>query len=195
MKKCTLICLFFAFIFAPPVSKAQNAYEKGDRIANLGFSLGHYGYGLAGTRSGGFIPLTASLEFGVHENISVGPYVGYASWNYDYAFNSFRSSYSSRYFSVGAKGSFHYLSLMNQEFNTNLNEQKLDFYLSLFLGLENRSFGYDDQNDPNQRNNVSRVIFAPVLGFKYLFTPNVGAFLELGRGTFGYLSLGVSANF
>ncbi len=189
----TFRLLFLAlFLFAgSQIAHAQTAYTKGDKIASLGVSFGNYGYGFAGSRSGGFIPITASLEFGVHESISVGPYIGYASWNYDYSFGD----YSSNFLSVGAKGSWHYVPFINQELNTSLDEQKLDFYISLFLGIENRSFGYDDRNIDNQRSNVTRLVFAPVLGFRYMFTPKVGAFIELGRGTFGYSSLGVSAHF
>ncbi len=98
-----------------------------------------YGYGYLGGRSVSIPPLTAALEFGVHENFSVGPYVGYASWNYDYtSFN-----YSWNFLAVGARGSFHYVPVLNEALDLSLDEEKLDFYVSLLVGMEFQTFSGD----------------------------------------------------
>ncbi|CAN5220866.1 hypothetical protein BH23BAC1_BH23BAC1_26390 [soil metagenome] len=166
----------------------QGAYNLGDKIFMAGVSFGTYGYGYLGSRGGG-IPLYASLEFGVHESISVGPYIGYASYNYGYGIYDYRWNF----LSVGAKGSWHYLPLLNRELELNIDDDVFDFYVSLFFGYENRSFSGDDFG--LNYANTGRLVFAPVLGFKYLFTPSVGAFVELGRGAFGYATVGVSVTF
>jgi hypothetical protein len=189
MKKLTLLFLFVIASLSSLDSYAQRgAYNMGDKIFMAGVSFGTYGYGYLGNRGGG-IPLYASLEFGVHESISVGPYIGYASYGYDYGIYNYRWNF----LSLGAKGSWHYLPLLNRELELNIDDDRFDFYLSLFLGYENRSYSGDTFGV--SYGNEGRVVFAPVLGFKYLFTPNVGAFLELGRGTFGYATIGVSLTF
>ena len=158
------------------------AYNQGDILLNAGFSFGYYGYGFTGTRSLGIIPLTANLEYGFHEHISVGPYLGYASWDYD----DFGSDFNWNILSIGARGSFHYLPLLDELLETDLDLEHLDFYATLIVGVEIQSSNSDViQNETD-------LVLGPVLGFKYLFNDNVGVYFEGGRGTFGYGTLGVS---
>ncbi len=189
MKNFTVLVLLVLLVFGSYDAKAQRAYEEGDKILMAGISFGTYGYGYMGSRSGGMVPLYASLEFGIHEYFSVGPYVGYASYNYDWGFGR----YSWNFLSVGAKGSFHYVPIINEAFDFDLDEEKFDFYISLFLGYENRSFSGDDFGF--NYGNEGRLVFAPVTGFKYNFNPQFGVFAELGRGAFGYATIGVSYRF
>ena len=86
------------------------AYNKGDKIFMAGISFGTTATAIGSGRTLGVPPLTAALEFGVHENFSVGPYVGYASWNY----NSFGLDYGWNFLAVGARGSFHYVPVLNE---------------------------------------------------------------------------------
>ncbi len=200
MKKITtLVMLLFT---AASMALAQNtvnvdpsgdrAYNEGDKIFQFGVGFGYYGYGFTGTRSVSIPPLTASLEFGFHENFSVGPYVGYASW--DYNFTSY--DYGWDFLAVGARGSFHYVPLANEALDLNLNEEKLDFYISLFLGLEFQSFSGDTgfgSTDVYSNNTVLRL--SPVLGFKYKFNDKFGAYFEAGRGALSVATLGLAVHF
>lgn len=192
MKNFTVLLLLMLFAFGSYEAKAQRAYEEGDKILMAGISFGSYGYGFGwgASRSVGMVPLYASLEFGVHEYFSVGPYIGYTSYNYDFG----AGSYSWNFLSVGAKGSFHYVPIINEAFDFNIDEEKFDFYISLFLGYENRSFSGDDFFGRGY-SNEGRLVFAPVTGFKYNFNPQFGVFAELGRGAFGYATIGVSYRF
>lgn len=162
------------------------AYEEGDKIFLAGISFGYYGYGIGGSRAVGIPPLTAALEFGIHENFSVGPYVGYASWDY----GVFGSDFGFQLFSVGARGSFHYVPLLNEALDLNLDEEKLDFYITLLAGLEFQS--YTGELGGLGYGNGSRFIFGPVLGFKYKFNDKFGVYFEGGRGAFGYGTLGLA---
>lgn len=199
MKKlCTLICLSFLFSFSAMAQSTVRvdgggggnlAYEKGDKIFLAGVSFGYYGYGLAGTRSVSLPPLTAALELGIHESFSVGPYVGYASWDYrNLGFN-----YGWDFLAVGARGSFHYVPLLNEALDLNLDEEKLDFYITLFLGLEFQTYNGPDGVIGSANN--TRFILGPVVGFKYKFNPRLGAYFEGGRGAFGYGTIGVAIHF
>ena len=170
------------------------AYNKGDKIFMAGISFGYYGYGLGSGRSVSVPPLTAALELGIHENFSVGPYIGYASWGwenrvlgYDYRYN---------FLAVGARGTFHYVPLLNEALDLSLDEEKLDFYVTLIVGLEFQRYSGEDFNGVFGDNlNFSNSVgpqFGPVLGFKYKFNDKFGAYFEGGRGAFGYGTIGVA---
>jgi len=190
MKKVFITMLALCFVLAGQSVIAQKkAYEQGDYIANLGVSLGYYGYGYVGSRSGGFIPITASVEKGFHEHISAGPYIGYASWKY----KGVGYNYSWNFTSVGARGTFHAVSLLNESLDMGINENKIDLYGTLIAGLEFRSFKGDEFIESYA--NETNFFIGPVLGAKYKFNDKVGVYFEGGRGAFGYGTFGVSANF
>lgn len=188
MKKLLLVALTCAgaLMLGNP-SQAQNAYEQGDNILNAGISLGGYSYGYVGARSGGFIPLTASLEHAMTDKLSIGAYAGYASWKYDYS----GGKYGWNFYSVGAKGSFHYLPLLNEAIDLGLDEEKIDLYISVLAGLEMRKYSADGTVFDYGNSTFFRL--GPVLGGRYMFNPKVGAFFEAGRGALGYGTIGVTA--
>lgn len=188
--KLLLLLTFCLLVGSQSVVAQRKAYEKGDLIFNAGISLGSYGYGFAGNRSGGFIPVTASIEKGIHESISVGPYIGYASWNY----SNYGYDYKWSFTTVGARGTYHAVPVLNEALGTSINEEKVDLYGTLLVGLEFRSFSGDDEIE-NSYANSSNFFIGPVLGAKYKFNDKVGVYFEGGRGTFGYGTLGVSVNF
>ena len=165
------------------------SYNEGDIILQVGTSFGYYGYGYAGSRTGFTLPLTATLEYGITENISVGPYLGFARWSYE-GYSDYR--YSWTFISLGARGSFHYLPYFNEIFESNLDESKYDFYLTLIAGIEIRNFSSSDDYYDDYYDNDVNGVFGPVFGFKYYFNPSFGVFFEGGRGAFGYGKIGVS---
>jgi len=162
------------------------SYNEGDLILQVGTSFGYYGYGYVGSRTGFTLPLTASVEYGITENISVGPYLGFARWSYEYT----DYKYSWTFISLGGRGSFHYLPYFNEIFESDLDESKYDFYLTLIAGIELRN--YSTTYDTDRYDNDVNVIFGPVFGFKYYFNPSFSVFFEGGRGAFGYGNIGVS---
>lgn len=161
-------------------------YQKGDHLFNAGFGLGYYGYGYAfGSRSTSFPALTVNYEHGIHEYFGVGPYAGYASWNY----RSFGVEGGSSIFSVGARGSFHYSSLVNEALDLGINDKKLDLYVTLIIGMTFfNNTGFLEDN----RYNNSKFDFGPVLGARYYFGNKFGVYVEGGRGALSYLTLGVT---
>lgn len=184
-----LLATTFAFAQVNVEINGDRAYNEGDKIFIAGISFGGYGYGFYGSRSIGVPPITAALELGIHEYFSVGPYLGYASYRYDWTVGN----YSYNFLSVGGRGSFHYVPLLNEALDLGLDEEKLDFYVSLLLGFEFQRFNsngvtVDLANDTN-------FIFGPVLGFKYKFNDKFGVYFEGGRGAFGYGTIGVAVHF
>lgn len=141
---------------------AQNgAFKKGDKLLNLGIGINSY-------YSGG-IPFGASLEFGVTDDISVGGNVDYLSSKYggilDYKFTAI-------YF--GARVNYHFNRILKIE------SDKVDVYGGLTLGY--RSFSFKDNNGGIGlgKSYGSGVYVGGLVGGRYYFSNNIGAFVELG---------------
>ncbi len=199
MKRLLITLLITTVCYAAQAQSGQTvsvesgdlAYSQGDKIAQLGVSFGTYGYGFTYVGNRGFtLPLTASLEFGFHEYLSAGPYVGFASWRYDFSTTDYRFTT----FTAGARGSFHYLPLINDALDLGLDESAWDFYVTLMLGIESYSWNYD--NDfPGLNSNSTSFAFNGVVGFRYKFNKNWGVYFEGGRGAIGYATIGGSFTF
>mgnify|MGYP006189517033 CR=1 FL=1 len=172
------------------------AYSEGDVSLNAGISLGTIGYGWGYGWSSSFsLPLTATLDIGVHEYFSVGGYAGYMGRSYKDAWGGRTYKHTFRSYNFGVQGTFHASSFLNSEFDFNINDTKVDYYVRLLLGYEVYSWKYDDSwNNSyiNYNTSSGRMIFGPVVGVRYMFSPNVGGYIEGGRGAFGWLTLGVS---
>lgn len=198
MKKL-LVIVFAVLIFAPSQTKAQEAgnlaYEINDLYAHAGISFGYFGYGWVGSRYGFSIPLTASVEYGFHEYLSVGGFLGFANWRYEYNYLTYSSKYRWTYVSFGGRGTFHFAGLMNDNLDTNIDLTKFDLYASVIAGLEVRSFSADDSYYDYGYSNTVHPVFGPFLGAKYMFNDKIGIYLEGGRTTYGWGTIGVSAKF
>jgi len=176
-------------------SQGKLAYEKGDFVINAGISFGliGYGYGYYGSRSFS-VPLTATVDYGATDEFSFGGFIGYYGTSYGPKGNR----YGFRNFSFGAQGTFHATAIMNEAFDMDIDEKKVDYYVRLMLGYETFSWTYNGKSysDFYYDNQTSgRLVFAPVLGVRYMFNPNLGVYVEGGRGTYGYLTLGLSVKF
>lgn len=195
MKNFTYLLIIVFGVFADSKTMAQEidlkkdtllkAYQKGDLLLNAGFSFGYFGeYGL-GNRQLGIIPTTAALEYGILDLFSLGAYLGYASWR-----NTLGYNYTIQFISIGGRASFHYLPLLSQIFENDFDEEHLDFYISWLTGIELQ------RARENIAENTNRLVFGPVVGFKYLFNnKKTGLFFEGGRGSFGFATIGLSLRF
>lgn len=159
MKKSifTIIAVFAITTF----SFAQNgAFNNGDKLLNIGIGVNsHY--------SGG-IPVGASLEFGITDDISVGANVDYLSHKYSDGFK-----FTAVYF--GARANYHFNEVLN------INNDNVDVYGGLTLGY--RSFSWKDSgfDDILGKSYGSQMYFGAQIGGKYYFSDNVGGFIELGE--------------
>ncbi len=164
---------------------AQDAvFSKGDKVLNLGLGLGNSLY-QGRYYTGQVPPLSASLEFGIADNIidekgliGIGPYLGYTS--YKYQVQDWGWKYSN--FVLGAKGNFHYQFV-----------DKLDTYAGILLGYNlasSREFGaitpgYDYSYS------AGGLIYGGFIGARYYFRDSFGVMAEAGYGL-TYLTLGIS---
>lgn len=172
---------------------AQAQYAKGDVLINPGISLGGYGYGYGNVYGNytGAPALSVNAEYNVTDQIGVGAYVGYQSRAYKVL------GYTNRWsaFGFGARGVFHASKVLNDALGSSINEEKLDIYGGLSLGYETYSWRYDDGFGVNRfgyNDSAGGLVLGGILGVRYMFSPNIGAFAELGRGAFGVFTLGAT---
>jgi hypothetical protein len=149
---------------------------KGQMDLNVGVGLGTT-LGL-----GGGLPISAALDYGINDNISVGGYVGFVSQSEDVGFLTTKQTN----IIIGARGAYH-LDLIDN----------VDTYGGLLLGY-NIVSAEVTSNNPIFPAGVaaggSAVAFSGFIGGRYHFTDNIGAFAELGYGI-AYLQLGLTYKF
>lgn len=175
MKKTVKFLCVILMVFSATFVSGQARYDKGDVLLNAGIGLGYY--------YAGGVPLLLSLEFAVNDVITVGPYLGYTSYNYGYFNNDFKYTF----FDIGAKGSYHFSELFE------INNEKVDVYGGAFLGFVVSSYSGDafsGYNDPY----ASRLRLGIHAGARYFFSEKVAGYGELGYGI-APLSLGLTFKF
>ncbi len=164
------LCLI-VMIFSASFASGQARYDKGDFLLNAGIGLGYY--------YAGGVPLLVSGEWAVNDVITVGPYLGYTSYKYNFASYGFKYTF----LDIGVKGSYHFSELFE------IRDEKIDIYGGLFLGVLVSSYsgelsGYSDPYSGGVRIGLH-------VGARYFFTEKVAGFGELGYGI-APLSLGAT---
>lgn len=196
----TLVTLFFCGQMM--VNAQTPAFQKGDKVLNLGLGFGGYapsGYKITTPSA------SASFEVGIKDkdskkgSIGIGGYLGYASYKeknttttnpaatYGYASyfeNSSLAANNNNYWSVnrimiGVRGAYHYPLV-----------DKLDTYVGVTLGIIARSWKWN--GSVNHIDHPTRKPFGGDLfvGGRYYFSDKFAAMGELALGA--YLTLGIS---
>ena len=181
MKKFFLPLIVFALFVLP--GKAQNTFNKGDKVVNLSVGFGNSLYSGAGYKT--TIPaIAASYEMGImdelfdeNSSLGVGGYLGYTGAEFNYG-----PGYGWKYSSViiGARGSLHYQFIDN-----------LDSYTGLMLGYDivtTKTFG---EGAFDASASGSGLAFSWFLGGRYYLTERIAGLLELGFGV-AYVNVGVA---
>ncbi len=178
----------------------KKSFAKGVRLLSPALAFGYFDYDRPGDRSMRMLPFSLSYEYGVHDYVGLGGYIGYGSWKRYIPPHSRRGEgkYFHSLFFFGAKGTFHYLHLIKDEGEADLDidDSKWDLYASLLVGFTVETFndeGLDEDFDDD-----TDIDFAPglqLLGVRYYTGPNFALFIEGGRGIGGYMNLGVTFKF
>jgi len=186
MKKLFLSVVVICIAFVQLVAQ-DPTFAKGEKVLNLGLGLGSTLYTAGSYYKGQVPPVSASLEFGVVDNViekgvvGVGPYIGYSSYKYEY--QGWGWKYSN--IIIGARGNFHYPLV-----------DKLDTYTGLLLGYNiasSKEFG-DPVPGWNYSYTAGGLQWSWFIGGRYYFKETLAAMLELGYGI-AYLNLGVALKF
>ncbi len=167
-----LLCVI-VMVFSAAFASAQARYDKGDLLLNAGIGLGYY--------YAGGVPLLVSGEWAVNDVITVGPYLGYTSYSYNWGFGG-RWRYT--FIDIGVRGSYHFSELFE------IRNEKVDVYGGAFLGFLISSYSGDDFNGYNDpySGGLRLGIHA---GARYFFSEKVAGYGELGYGI-APLSLGLT---
>lgn len=183
MKKFIILLVTLA---AYTASDAQQ-FVKGTNMLSAGIGLGS---SLGGFSYGSQSPaLSIQYERGVWEIggpgvISLGGYAGRKSYKYS------GSGYTEKwgYTIIGVRSAYHY---------NGINSDKFDVYGGVMLSYNILNYKYKSSNGTNiggNGNYGSAAGFTLYVGGRYFFSPNVGAFAELGYGV-SYLTLGLAFKF
>jgi hypothetical protein len=172
MKKVILFSVISLFVVS---ANAQDIFQKGTSVLNLGVGLGSH------------IPVEASFEYGVADklingengSIGIGGYLAYYSYSNSYTGGKW--NYSD--IVLGARGAFHYQFV-----------EKLDTYAGLMLGYDIVSSKWKGDGVAIGSASASALALSAFLGARYYFTPKVAAYGELGYGI-ANLSVGVALKF
>lgn len=151
----------------------SGAAHKGMIVLQPDINLGdHGGWNNRGWAGRTFIPgFTFNADFGVHDYVSVGPYVGFGG----------RSGVF--HIAAGARCSFHWWQLLDDKVGKDLKSDKIDFYLPAYLGF-NAFKVRDFKGQFNFGGGAG-------LGFRYYFIENMGVNLEFGWMEMSYAKIGV----
>lgn len=180
----------------PLVSSAQ--FEAGDNVLGVGVGLGgSYGIGFSGAGVSQSPAIALHLDHGMGDlgvgTWGLGGFVGYKSYKYTYDnfwYNNYRSSYKWTYVVIGARGTWHY--------NEWHGVDALDTYGGLMLAYRAASFKdetvYPAGATSFNAGTYSGITLSGLLGARYYFSDNLGAYLEAGFGV-SVLQLGVSYKF
>lgn len=177
-RKFTLLVIALVLAFSVG---AQNTFNKGDKVVNLGIGLGSTLY--SGTYYKGLIPpVSASLELGIKDklfddksSLGVGAYLGYASSRYKYG--SWGWNYTD--IIVGARGSLHYQLV-----------DKLDTYGGAIAGFRistSKAIGTPTVN----ASTGGGIVLSPYIGGRYYFSEKLAGMAEIGYGI-AYLNIGIA---
>jgi len=176
MKKLLTI-LSFTILFVS-LSYGQ-VYKKGTNMINIGI-----GPGLAGIYGTMDIPsISAGLQLGVHEKLSVGGIIGYSASTYDYGHylgQDYEWTYT--YIFIGARGEYHFVDV---------DVDDLDLYAGLTLGYNIVSVSEPSGFSGFYTAESSYLLYGFHAGGRYYFSQSIGAFLELGYGV-GYIVVGIT---
>jgi hypothetical protein len=179
MKK--IITCIFAFI-AINSAFAQGHFELGSNVIGVGIGLGS-SYGISGYGSTESPAINLQYENGTWDIggpgiLSLGGYVAYKSYSYDYLGYSWNSHYTI----IGVRSAYHY---------NGIKSDKFDVYAGLMLGY--RTISYSDNNYLGSAS-ASDIILSAFIGGRYYFNENFAGFVELGNGI-SIMNLGLAYKF
>ncbi|GAB4031008.1 hypothetical protein [Spirosoma jeollabukense] len=161
----------------PTLTAHHRPAGKHDVYLNAGIGLATY--------YGGGVPIGISVEVAGKNNFSVGGSIDYFRYNNGY----YSSGYTFVY--AGARASYHLAEALN------VQTSSFDPYVGATLGFRHAgysdSYGYSYYDGYSSSYN-SGLFIGIHAGARFLFSPKVGAFAEVGYGI-SALKLGLTAKF
>lgn len=153
MKKISIIILLLIISFS--AVNAQAPLAKGGKQLNAG--VGFSGWG---------IPLFAGVDFGIHQDITIGFEGSFRSYSQNIA----GTNYGSTIIGISGNGNYHFNRILEIP-------SKFDFYAGLNLG-----FYFWSSPSGYTGSGASGLGLGAQVGGRYFFKNNFGLNLELGGG-------------
>jgi hypothetical protein len=193
MKKLSVLICSLALVIGTSASLSAldltsypSAFKQGNIAINAGIGLGSFGSVYGNTV---VPPISATVDYALPIGklpFSFGALVGFTSSKYSYSAGSYGTySYDYSIIAIGARGAYHF----------NWDVKNLDTYFGLMLGYYIVSASYTGTGYYSSLSSssaaASGIGWGTYVGARYFFTPNIGAFAELGYG-FTYITGGVS---
>ena len=175
--------LIFGLTLFTTVSRAQ-FFEEEINYVNAGYGLG-IGYGRLlnayqvydGYKFSGFGPVSLNYERGVTDNIWVGLAIGYSTYDATWLQSAYDYKYRWTTLSIMARAAYHF----------NVRNDQFDPYIGAGIGFLKYSYKWES-NEPGFDESLYNVDLGTPLGYqifagaRYMFTDNLGAYLEVGYG-------------
>ena len=172
-----LVVFFVLFGFSWGASAQEEAFNKGDRVVQLGVGLGNY-FDRPGYKTK-VPPVSGSFEVGILDlldgkgAIGVGGYLAYTSFG-----TKGIDKFTVSDLIIGPRGTFHYQFV-----------EKLDTYAGLMLGYDIVSYSHTDSNLSG-----SEFISSFYVGARYYLADKIAVFGEFGYGI-APMEFGISYKF
>ena len=204
MNKIKLTLLSLSVLFGGMNLNAQ-AFQQGKNFVSLSYGLKlvtpesflraldpDLPIGLKFTNIG---PIGLKYEYAVAEDVGIGVSLGYSSFNVSYSEQVIEGSSVNEYYYTVKGSKFTGSARINWHFG---EHDIIDPYLGLGLGFKARTTKYES-NDLGETTGVFFPLLFPVsfeatFGTRFLFSDNLGAFVELGIGH-GVLQAGLVGKF
>ena len=167
MKKVTLV---FSILFFIGLSNsfAQSALRKGEKQLNAGFGFSDFG-----------TPIYVGVDFGIHDDITIGPQISYRSHNESFA----GIKYGNSLLVLAGNANYHFNTLLSIP-------REWDLYAGLTLGyyIWSTASGYPGAVGTG-------FDIEAQIGGRYYFNENWGINLELGGGATSGGKIGITYKF
>jgi outer membrane immunogenic protein len=157
MKKLNFVILFT--VLASTFSLAQGTLGKGGRQLNAGLGFSDWG-----------VPIYVGADFGVHEDITIGPRLSFRNYSYTRA----GYKYNQNLTVLSFNGNYHFNTLLNLP-------GAWDVYAGLTLGYYFWA-NAKSSNGGLYEGNSSEIGLDAQVGGRYFFNDQFGINLELGGG-------------
>ena len=160
-------------------SKAQ-VFGEGYKFISIGYGFPNVSssiFNLYESRSNytvkGLGPMHGKFEYGITEKIGIGISLNYVSTEVRWDDGTYREGFDYSALAANVRINFHFL-----------DHEKVDFYYGLGMGYNHVSTSYfytgNNTQEENFPINLLPVGIETTIGLRYMFSPSVGAYLEMG---------------
>ena len=208
MKSLFFRMMFVLFVMTSLYVQAQSDKDPIKRrlIVNAGTSLFYFRY--QSEWSKGFLPVEASVDYGIHKYVSVGVGAGFQRRDFFFLDSRHytptrRFNYSLFYRSFTLRTSLHLSGFFNDMLNIHINENKLDIYTVYMAGVTQNERKHYFQHSAAEPVDFSgyrssediAYILGITTGIRYYPVKPIGIFTEVGAGSLSMVKFGITAKF